>query len=116
MAGETACLPVIVTLPNEIDITNSAIAGACLLGALDNPGLVIADMTGTTFSDTSGLRVLLAARDRAQASGCTLRIAISPRGSVARAMSILGLDRVLPIYFSVLDAMTAHEDATRSAS
>jgi anti-sigma B factor antagonist len=102
---ETAGLRAIVALPGEIDITNSAAIKASLLLALDGPGLVIADMTGTTFCDSSGLRVLIVARDRAAASGCTLRIVIRPDGSVARSLAILGMDRMLPIYASVEDAM-----------
>ena len=80
---------------------------------LDNRGLVIADMTGTTFCDSSGLRMLVAARDRAASSGSALRIVVTPDGPVARGLSILGLDRMLPIYPSVWDAMHAHPDASQ---
>jgi len=104
---ETAGPRAIVALPGEIDITNSAAIKASLLLVLDGPGLVIADMTGTTFCDSSGLRMLIVARDRAAASGCTLRIVIRPDSSVARSLAILGMDRVLPIYASVADAMPA---------
>ncbi len=104
---ETAGPRAIVTLPGEIDITNSAAIKASLLPVLDGPGLVIVDMTGTMFCDSSGLRILIVARDRAEASGCTLRIVIRPASSVARSMSILGMDRMLPIYASVEDAMPA---------
>jgi len=104
---ETAGPRAIVALPGEIDITNSAAIKASLLVALDGPGLVIADMTGTTFCDSSGLRMLIVARDRAAASGCTLRIVIRPDSSVARSLAILGMDRMLPIYASVEDALPA---------
>ena len=107
MTEETAGPRAIVALPGEIDITNSAAIKSSLLGTLDNPGLVIADMTGTTFCDSSGLRMLIVARDRAAASGCTLRIVIRPDSSVARSLAILGMDRMLPIYASVADAMPA---------
>ena len=107
MAEKTAGPRAIVALPGEIDITNSAAIKASLLLVLDGPGLVIADMTGTTFCDSSGLRMLIVARDRAAASGCTLRIVIRPDSSVARSLAILGMDRVLPIYASVADAMPA---------
>ena len=107
MTEETAGPRAIVALPGEIDITNSAAIKASLLLVLDGPGLVIADMTGTTFCDSSGLRMLIVARDRAAASGCTLRIVIRPDSSVARSLAILGMDRVLPIYASVADAMPA---------
>jgi anti-anti-sigma factor len=104
MAPGTAGPPVVVTLPDEIDLNNHAAMAATLLGALDTPGVIIADMTGTTFCDSSGMRVLVAAWDRARASGSTLRIVIQPEGAVARALAILGIDTMLPVYASVHDA------------
>lgn len=112
MTGKSACTPVIVVLPAEIDIGNSTATGMRLLDALDNPGLIIADMTGTEFCDSSGIRILLAAHDRASASGCELRIAVRPGSAVTRTMAILGVDRVLPIYASVEDA-TAVQSCAR---
>ena len=111
MAGEPAGPAVIVPLPSEIDITNSAAAWASLRDMLDNRGLVIADMTGTTFCDSSGLRMLVAASDRAASSGSALRIVVTPDSPVARTMSILGLDRMLPIFPSVREALPAHPPA-----
>jgi anti-anti-sigma factor len=113
MAGEAAGPPVvIVPLPSEIDVNNSADAWAGLLDTLDGPGVVIADMTGTTFCDSSGVRMLVTARDRAAASGSTLRIVVSPDGPVARVLSIVGLDGLLPIYGSVREAMPDDLDAS----
>ena len=91
--------------PQEIDLTNSA--AAVVLGALDTPGLVIVDMSGTTFCDTAGMRMLIGFCEHAEASQCTLRIVIAPKGSVARALAILGIDRMLPICASIQDAMPA---------
>jgi anti-anti-sigma factor len=107
MAGETAGQPVIVTLPREIDLNNSDAVRGGLLALLDNPALVIADMSGTIFSDTSGLRMLVLARNHAESSGATLRIVIRPGSAVARSLSIMGFDRVLPIYHSIQDATQA---------
>jgi anti-sigma B factor antagonist len=107
--------PVIVKLPAEIDITNAPATLARLFRALDNPGLVIADMTGTTFCDSAGLRMLITARDRAGHRGSTLRIIIRPDGSVSRALAILGMDRMLPIYATMKDATTASPGASQPA-
>ena len=101
MTEQPACTAVVVALPAEIDVANSAATGLTLLGALDSPGLVIVDMTGTAFCDSSGIRTLLAAHDRANANGAELRIVIRPGSAVTRTMAILGVDRVLPIYTSI---------------
>lgn len=77
MTEAFAGLPVIVTMPGEIDLTNAAAAAADLLAALDQCGLVIADMTGTTFCDSAGLRILITARDHAADGRSTLRIVVA---------------------------------------
>jgi anti-sigma B factor antagonist len=97
----------ITQLPNEIDIASRGAAEAELLAAVSAPGLVIADMTGTTCCDTAGMRMLLAAHNRARSSGATLRVAVTPGTSVARVMAILGLHRRLSVYDSVEDAQAA---------
>lgn len=98
---------VTVPLPVEIDVTNCAAAEEHLHVALQTADLVIADMTRTGFCDSSGIRVLLTAHDRASARGSELRIAARPASAVTRALTILGLDRVLPVYASVKDATPA---------
>lgn len=105
MTGKAVCAPAIVVLPAEIDIVNSAAAGMSLLDALGNTGPIIADMTGTAFCDSTGVRMLLVAHDRAIASGSELRIVVKPGSAVIRTLAILGVDRILPIYASIEDAM-----------
>jgi anti-anti-sigma regulatory factor len=59
-------VPEIVTLPAEIDVTNAQSIGDELHAAF-GPGVavVIADMTGTAFLDSSGIRYLLLASEHA---------------------------------------------------
>ena len=108
MAGESTGPPVVVTLPEDIDFTNSDDAAVSLLGARDTPGLTIADMTATMFCDSMGMRMLMVASDRIAAAGSTLRVDISPVGTVAHMMSILGLGQLLLLHHTVQDAITAH--------
>ena len=68
------------------------------------PGLVIGrgrqlvvDLGGLTFCDSSGITVLLAARNHALASGGTIVLAAVP-AMTSRILSIAGLDAVLPAY------------------
>jgi anti-sigma B factor antagonist len=91
--------PVIVVLPAEIDVTNAAQVLAKLAAALA-PGvsLVIADMTSTVFCDTSGVRMLVDAHDRAVTDDIGFRIAIPPQGSVRRVLELTGIIRMLPVY------------------
>jgi anti-sigma B factor antagonist len=114
VAAETAD-GVIVTLPTKVDLTNSAAAGAGLFEAATDVGrVIIADMTGTTFCDSSGLRMLLAAHDHAATAGCALRVAVTPGTAVSRVITIVGIDRVLSVYSAVSEALMA-DDGTAAA-
>jgi anti-sigma B factor antagonist len=98
--------PVIVVLPAEIDVTN---AGEVLdkLAAAFAPGvsLVIADMTATIFCDTSGMRALVTAHDRAACDDIGFRLAIPSKGSVRRMLELTGIIRLLPVYLDVDEAV-----------
>ena len=107
MARETARPSAIVTFPEEVDLTNSAAATAGVFDAMGSHGLVIVDMSGTTFCDSSGMRMLLVARNHADVSGSVLRIVITPGSPVARSLAVLGMNGMLPIYDNLHDAMQA---------
>ena len=89
---------IVVPLPAEIDIANADRVDAELNAAFGpGVGMVVADMSGTRFCDTSGVHALVMAHKRAQASGTGFRVVVRP-GEVRRILEILGLDRVLAIY------------------
>jgi anti-sigma B factor antagonist len=98
--------PVIIVLPAEIDVTNCDQVVAQLVAAFA-PGvpLVIADMTSTVFCDTSGVRALVEARNRADAESTAFRIAIPPEGSVRRVLELTGIIRLLPVYLGLDEAI-----------
>jgi anti-anti-sigma regulatory factor len=56
----------VTRLPREIDVATRGAAEADLLAAVSAPGLVIADMTGTASCDSAGVRMLVAAHNRAR--------------------------------------------------
>lgn len=97
--------PVIVVLPDEIDITNADQVLAQLSSAFTSGvSLVIADMTATVFCDTSGVRTLIDAYDRAVSENVGFRLAIPPEGSVRRVLELTGIIRMLPVYFGMGEA------------
>jgi anti-sigma B factor antagonist len=97
--------PQVITMPAEIDLGNSGRLGDQVRAAF-RPGasVVIADLTPTTFCDTSGARVLVLASKEAAAADIELRLAV-PEGNVRRMMRLLGLDHVLRLYPSLADAL-----------
>jgi hypothetical protein len=65
---------------------------------------VIADMTATTFCDSSGVRLLVMAHEEAAATGVDLRLVV-PSVNVLRTLALIGADWLLPIYPSLEDAL-----------
>jgi len=92
-------MPVVVTLPAEIDFMNAAEVCDQICAAF-RPGIaiVVADLTATTFCDTAGIRHLLLADERARAGQVELRFVVPAIGSVQRVLGLTGVDRVLAVY------------------
>jgi anti-anti-sigma regulatory factor len=130
----------VVTAPEEIDITNAAglragllegaglegagLEGAGLEGAgLEGAGLdaaghgyeaaghraFVVDMTRTRFCDSAAIAALIEAHKRAQAAGGQLLLALSG-AAVPRIFELTGVDRVIPTYTSLEEAL-AHTPA-----
>jgi anti-anti-sigma factor len=99
-------MPVVVVLAAEIDVTNSDEAYEQLVATLaSGVSIVIADLTSTSFCDSSGVHAILRAHDRAAARDITLRLAVSPGGSVRRVLELTGAATVMPLYSTVAEAM-----------
>ncbi len=101
-------MPVVVVLPAEIDVTNSELVHDKLVAALTpGVGVVVADMTSTSFCDSSGVHAVIFAHETAAARGVQMRIAVSPGGSVRRVLQLIGVASVVPVYPSLAEAMDA---------
>jgi anti-sigma B factor antagonist len=101
-------MPVVVVLPAEIDVTNSELVHDKLVAALmPGVGVVVADMTSTSFCDSSGVHAVIFANEAAAARGVQMRIAVSPEGSVRRVLQLIGVASVVPVYPSLAQAMDA---------
>jgi anti-sigma B factor antagonist len=98
---------VVVTLPAEIDMANAGQVGQ-QLGSAIAPGVrvVIADMTATTFCDSSGISMLVRAHGQAAANGTQLRLVVRST-AVLRALTLVRMDYLLPIYPSLSQALAA---------
>lgn len=109
-----AVAPCVVPLPAEIDLGNADTVGDRLAAALESgAGVVVADLTSTTFCDTGGVRSVVKAHRQAEAAGAELRLAVSPDGAVCRVLDIMGLTSFLRVHASVSDALADGEVAGR---
>jgi anti-sigma B factor antagonist len=60
----------------------------------DRPGHLIVDLSGLTFCDSSGIDVLLAAREAAGRAGARFQVS-RPRGIVHRTLTVTGVLELL---------------------
>lgn len=95
----------VVAAPEEIDITNAPQLLSALLEAISRgSGTLVADLTGTRFCDSSGIKALIAAHKRAHAEGGELLLAVCS-AQVLRVFTITGIDQQIPCLPSVQDAL-----------
>ena len=86
----------VITMPGEIDVTNSDQTGQALLAALEQaPDVLIIDMSETTFCDSAGVQAIVAAHRQAAATGKQLRL-VAP--AVERILTLVGLADVIALY------------------
>ena len=98
--------PVVVTLPAEIDITNADRVGEELSSAIARGArIVVADMRGTRFCNSSGISMLVQAHRQAAANKAELRLVVLST-AVLRALKLVRMDCLLPIYSSLDAALT----------
>jgi len=97
----------VVAAPEEIDITNAEALRSALLAAAaaaNGHGKLVVDMTQTQFCDSSGLHTLIAAHKRAEAEGREVLLVI-PSTTVLRVFALTGMDRVIPNFTSLPEAL-----------
>lgn len=95
----------VVTAPEDIDITNAAgLRTALVQAAALGRGTLVVDMSQTQFCDTAGIHALVSAHKRARAEGGQVLLVIGG-AAVHRIVSITGLDRVIPTFQSLEQAL-----------
>ena len=88
----------VVTLPGEIDVTNSDTVLDELLAALNQGAiLLIADMSRTNFCDSSGVSAIVRVFRQATARGSGLRLVVGTP-AVQRVLSVTGVDRLVDVF------------------
>jgi anti-sigma B factor antagonist len=101
----------VVTVGGEVDLDTASQLGDVALDAVrDTSPHVVLDLTGVTFMDSTGLKVLLAIQRRADLAGGSFGVA-GPSRSVRKILALTGLDQTFAIYDTVDEASSAHSAA-----
>ena len=107
----------VVTAPAEVDITTADQLRAVLLyKATQGHATVVVDMTGTRFCDSRGLHTLLRAHKLALADGGGLRLVVPADGAVPRIFTLMRLDRFIPCFASLQEALARQPPRRTSAA
>jgi anti-sigma B factor antagonist len=95
----------VVMAPEEIDITNAeALRAALLQAAAYGHEAFVVDMTRTRFCDSAGIHALVDAYKRARDGGGQVLLATAG-AAVPRIFEITGIDRVIPRFPSLQEAL-----------
>lgn len=96
----------LLALDGELDLagaTGVEAALAAIEAAARPADSVVVDLRGLTFIDSTGLRLLIEASNRAQTATYRLRL-LRPKHSVFRVCVIAGIDTLLPFEHAPGDA------------
>jgi anti-sigma B factor antagonist len=96
---------VVLAATGEIDRESRDVLGDAA-GTATGEGLLVIDLTGVTFCDSSGLSLFVELHRKARVSGGELRLA-GLQDMVATVVRATNLDRLLLLHPSVDDAVAA---------
>jgi anti-sigma B factor antagonist len=95
----------VVTLPEEIDITNADAIREELLAVINKGAeIMVADLGSTRFCDSAGVSTLVRAFRRATSNSTKMRLVVASP-AVARVLTLTGVDRLIEIYPNVASAL-----------
>ena len=95
----------VLTMPEEIDITNADETREQLLTIVNQGATVlVADMSRTTFCDSAGITALVRAFRRANEGGTKFRL-VAACPAVLRVLEITGVDRLIDVFGTLSEAL-----------
>jgi anti-sigma B factor antagonist len=97
----------VVTTPEEIDLSNAGLLREALISATaSGQPVIVVDMSGTEFCDSTGLNVLVRALGQAEEAGTELRLVMGGTG-VQRVLTVTGVAGMFRIFQTLGQALDA---------
>ena len=88
----------VVQAPEELDMATAGAVTRLLDSVLARePAVLVVDMTGTRFCDSTAAAVLIRASKKAAQAGVSLRVAVTSP-AVRRAFQLLRLGQIIDVY------------------
>ena len=106
IAGEQRGTLTIARISGEVDASNAAWMGKKLRAMVTNRSEVLAvDLTETTYVESAGSAVLFAVASELRQHRQELRLVVTEGSSIARMLSLTGLDSTVPTHPSLAAAL-----------
>lgn len=105
LSTDTSAGLAIVHVGGDFDLSTLPAFEAELESSL-SAKLLVVDLAGCTFIDSSALRTLVRAQRRVSEAGGTLGL-VAPSQPVRRVLEVAALDRVIPVWETVNEAATS---------
>ena len=101
----------VVQVRGEVDVSNADAVRTELLASLpcDGPGMV-ADLTHTTYLDSTGVRLLFEVAERLHTCGHHLVLVVTTEGMIRRVAGLTKLDTLVALVTTVDEAITVLQD------
>jgi anti-sigma B factor antagonist len=97
----------VVRTPEEIDISSAGLLREALVAAVaSGQPVIVVDMSGTEFCDSTALNVLVRALGKADQAGAELRLVMGGSG-VRRVLTVTGVAGMFRIYETLGQALEA---------
>jgi anti-sigma B factor antagonist len=94
----------VVALRGELDVADAAVVAAELTAvAAREPGIIVVDLAGLEFIDSSGVAALARGRRQARQAGGELILA-APQPNVTRVLAVIHLAEAFSVYATVREA------------
>ena len=104
MTGDLASVAVerrghaaVARLSGEVDLSNAAAVEDAVTGELTGVRAVALDLGGLRYLDSAGLALLSRLATRCDDGGTALRLVVPAGAVVRRAVTVSGLDTVIPV-------------------
>jgi anti-sigma B factor antagonist len=99
---------VVVTVRGNLDVDSATVLTTALDQVLERPApMVVIDLSGVEFCDSTGLSAFVVGHNRAASSGGWLRLA-APSEFLANLLDTVGLSKRLAVYPTVPEALTGN--------
>jgi anti-sigma B factor antagonist len=107
MFVETVDTATVVRLVGEIDLSTVVEAELRIVSSTDGAPHVVLDLEALTYLDSAGLAMVDGLARRCRGQGRTFGVVVSDDSVVRTALSVSGLDCVVPVHATRADALQA---------